>query len=100
MYMASAAIQKDRAINAGFNPTRPEVYKDKEVIATNPFVTSLEDVFVNATPRPATVAGLKYNEVSNAFWDATHEVLSGKAKPEDALKKLESKLNQVRRGKW
>ncbi len=100
LYMAGAAIQKDRAINAGFNPTRPEVYKDKEVVATNPFVTSLEEVFVNATPRPATVAGLKYNEVSQAFWDATHEVLSGKAKAEDAVKKLEGKLNQVRRGKW
>jgi trehalose/maltose transport system substrate-binding protein len=100
VYMSSAAVQKDRAINGGFNPTRPEVYKDKDVIAANPFVASLEDVFVNATPRPATATGLKYPEVSQAFWDATHEVLSGKAKAEDAVKKLEGKLNQVRRGKW
>jgi trehalose/maltose transport system substrate-binding protein len=100
VYMASAAVQKDRAINGGFNPTRPEVYKDKEVIAANPFVASLEDVFVNATPRPATATGLKYPQVSQAFWDTTHEVLSGKANAEDAVKKLEGKLNQVRRGKW
>jgi trehalose/maltose transport system substrate-binding protein len=100
LHMASAPVQKDRAIKGGFNPTRPEVYKDKEVQSANPFVTSLEDVFVNATARPSTVTGQKFNEVSQAFWDATHEVLSGKAKAEDSLKKLEGKLNQVRRGKW
>ena len=52
-------------------------------------------------PRPATVTGVKYNEVSAAFWNAAHEVLSGKTKAEDSLKKLETKIESIRRGpKW
>jgi len=49
---------------------------------------------------PATATGAKYPEVSSAFWNATHDVLSGQATAEDSLKKLEGKLKQVQRGKW
>ena len=43
---------------------------------------------------------LKYPEVSQAFWNATHEVLSGKATAEDSLKGLEAKLKQIKRTGW
>jgi trehalose/maltose transport system substrate-binding protein len=101
MHLTSAANQKQRAIKGSYNPTIPALYKDKDVLAASPFMGELYSVFVNATPRPSTVTGLKYNEVSNAFWNATHDVLSGKAKAEEALPKLESRLKQIRRGaKW
>jgi trehalose/maltose transport system substrate-binding protein len=99
MYLTSQAVQKDRAIHGAYNPTITALYQDKDVLAANPFFGDLFNVFTNATPRPATVTGLKYNEVSNAFWNATHDVLSGKSKAEDALKRLDSRLQQVRRGK-
>ena len=52
-------------------------------------------------PRPATVTGAKYNAVSAAFWNAAHDVLSGKAKADEALKALDAKLGSIRRGaKW
>ena len=86
-------------IHGAYNPTITALYQDKDVLAANPFFGDLFNVFTNATPRPATVTGLKYNEVSNAFWNATHDVLSGKSKAEDALKRLDSRLQQVRRGK-
>ena len=41
-------------------------------------------VFTGAVARPATVTGLKYPEVSRAFWDAAHEVLSKKSNGADA----------------
>lgn len=101
MYMTSAAVQKDRAIRGSYNPTILSLYKDAEVLKANPFFGDLYDTFVGAVPRPATVTGIKYNEVSAAFWNATHEVLSGKTKAEDSLKKLEVKLDSIRRGdKW
>jgi trehalose/maltose transport system substrate-binding protein len=100
MFMTSAEIQKDRAIKGSYNPTRPDLYKDKDVIAANPFMASLLDVFTNAVARPSTATGIKYPEVSQAFWDATHDVLSKKSTGEDAVKKLEGKLNQVKRNKW
>jgi trehalose/maltose transport system substrate-binding protein len=36
--------------------------------------------------------------VSSAFWNSAHEVISGKARAEDSLKKLDSKLESIRRG--
>jgi trehalose/maltose transport system substrate-binding protein len=100
MFMTSAEVQKDRAIKGSYNPTRPDLYKDKDVIAANPFMASLLDVFTNAVARPSTATGIKYPEVSQAFWDATHDVLSKKSTGEEAVRKLEGRLNQVKRNKW
>ena len=71
------------------------------MLKANPFFGDLYETFVGAVPRPATVTGVKYNEVSAAFWNAAHEVLSGKTKAEDSLVKLEVKIDSIRRGpKW
>ena len=98
MYLSSAAVQKDRAIRGSYNPTMPALYKDAEVLKANPFFGTLYDTFVNAVPRPATLTGAKYNEVSAAFWNTAHDVLAGGVKADEALKKLEAKINSVRRG--
>lgn len=100
MYMTSPEVQKERAIKGSYNPTIPALYKDKAVLEAAPFFGSLFDVFTNAVPRPATATGLKYPEVSAAFWNATSEVLSGQAKAEVVLPKLEGKLKQIKRNKW
>lgn len=58
------------------------------MLAATPFFGTLYDVFTSAVPRPSTPTGLKYNEVSAAFWNATHDVLSGqgtgRCQPEEA----------------
>ncbi|WP_439114896.1 ABC transporter substrate-binding protein [Hydrogenophaga sp.] len=100
MYMTSPDVQKMRAIKGSYNPTIAALYQDKDVLAANPFFGSLYSVFTSAVPRPATATGAKYPEVSSAFWNATHDVLSGKSTAEDSLKRLEGRLNQVKRGKW
>ncbi len=100
MYMTSAESQKYRAINGSYNPTIAALYKDKDVLAANPFFGDLYNVFTSAVPRPATATGAKYPEVSAAFWNATHDVLSGKTSAEDSVKRLEGRLNQIKRGKW
>jgi len=100
MYMTSADIQKKRAIGGSYNPTIVDLYKDKEVVAANPFMGQLLDVFTGAVARPATVTGLKYPEVSRAFWDAAHDVLEKKTNGADAVKRLEGKLKQIKRDKW
>lgn len=100
MYMTSADIQKKRAVGGSYNPTIPALYKDADILKANPFMGELLDVFTNAVARPATATGLKYPEVSQTFWDATHEVLSKKSSGADAVKKMETKLKQVKRTKW
>ncbi|WP_293995623.1 ABC transporter substrate-binding protein [Sphaerotilus sp.] len=100
LYMASAEVQKKRAVGGSYNPTIPALYKDADVAKANPFMVELLDVFTNAVARPATATGLKYPEVSNAFWDAAHDVLEKKSNGTDAVKKLEAKLKQIKKAKW
>ena len=101
MYLSGPAVQKERAIKGSYNPTLPDLYKDKDVLAANPFFGTLYDVFTSAVPRPSTATGAKYPEVSNAFWNASYDVLSGKKSGKDSMGDLEKKLKQVRRSdKW
>ncbi|MFO1070457.1 MAG: ABC transporter substrate-binding protein [Geminicoccaceae bacterium] len=100
-FLTSYDEQKRRAIQGAYNPTIEALYKDQEVLAAVPFFGSLYDTFTNAVARPSKVTGTKYNQVSSEFFNAVHEVLSGKAKAEDSLASLEGKLNRLSRGgKW
>jgi len=101
LYMTSEAVQKDRAIKGSFNPTIASLYKDPDILKASPFMGELLGVFSSAVGRPSTVTGARYNQVSNQLWNAAHEVLSGKAKPDDSLAKLETSLNRLARsGRW
>jgi len=101
MYMTSAAVQKERAISGSFNPTISSLYRDNDILAANPFMGELYSTFTSAVARPTTATATRYNQVSNEFWNATHEVLSGRTKPADALARLEARLQRLSRGgKW
>ena len=101
VYLTSTDAQKTWAIKGGYTPSIPALYKDPEVMAANPFFAQLYDTFVAAVPRPSTVTGGKYNQVSNEFWNAVYDVLAGKSDAKTALAALDSKLNRLSRGgKW
>jgi trehalose/maltose transport system substrate-binding protein len=100
-HLTGAAEQKRRAIRGGFNPTIAALYRDPEVLAANPFMGELYEVFVGAVPRPSAVTGPRYNQVSAEFWETVHEILSGRSAPESALRRLERTLERVSRGgRW
>ena len=99
-YLTSAAEQKRRAL-AGFNPTRKSLYSDAELLQSNPFLKEFQTVMENATPRPSTVTGAKYNQVSSEFVRAVHNTLSGQGTAEENLAALEKSLDRVSRGgRW
>ncbi|OEE90480.1 ABC transporter substrate-binding protein [Enterovibrio norvegicus FF-162] len=101
MYLTSLEEQKRRAIVGSYNPTIESLYSDEEVLTAVPFFGSLYDTFANGTPRPSTATGAKYNQVSNAFWNATHSVLSGSQNADVALAKLQKDLKRISRGgRW
>lgn len=98
MYLTSSEEQKRRAIHGAYNPTIENLYQDPEVLAAVPFFGELYDTFVNAVARPSTATGNSYNQVSNAFWNAVHAVLSGRANAETSLARLDRDLNRMSRG--
>lgn len=100
-HMTSYDEQKRRAIEYSYNPTIAALYEDEDVLAATPFFGSLYDTFVNAVARPSGVTGERYNEVSSAFWNAVHLVLSGDETAEESLASLETELRRLSRGgRW
>jgi trehalose/maltose transport system substrate-binding protein len=100
-YLTSYEEQKRRAIKGSYNPTIAELYEDQEVLDANPFFGQLYDTFTNAVARPSKVTGAKYNQVSSEFYNAAHEVLSGKSDAATSLEALEGRLDRLSRGgRW
>jgi trehalose/maltose transport system substrate-binding protein len=100
MYLTSREEQKRRAVVGSFNPTIPALFKDPDIAKAAPFVGELSEVFANAVARPATITGDDYNKVSNEFFNATHQVLSGRSAPDRALAALDRDLKRIKRGGW
>ncbi|TCP08464.1 carbohydrate ABC transporter substrate-binding protein (CUT1 family) [Crenobacter luteus] len=100
-YLTSAEVQKMRAIKSSYNPTIPALYQDAEVVRANPFMAALYTTFSSAVARPSSVTASKYNQVSNQFWNASHDVLSGKSDAKSALARLEFSLKRLApAGNW
>ncbi len=100
LYLTSREVQKERAIRGAYNPTRPDLYKDVDVVYAAPFLATLHEVLRNATPRPAKTTGKRYPEVSSALWRTGQTVLMGRESPESALAKLDNQLRQIRQSGW
>ena len=99
--LTSSDKQKRRAIKGSYNPTIARLYQDAEVLEAPPFFGELYGTFTNAVARPSKVTGEKYNQVSSEFFNAAHDVLSGKSPAADRLAALESKLDRLSRGdRW
>ena len=77
-------------------PSIPQLYSDPDVLVANPqFPRALEVFRKGAVFRPSTVAGKMYPEVSRAYFEAVHSVLSGKKSASKAASDLEDELRQM-----
>lgn len=96
-FLASPEEQKIRAIEGSLNPTVKSLYEDEDVLAATPFFGSLYDVFINAVARPSTVSGDRYNQVSEAYFTAVHDIITGDADAAARLEQLEGELGGIMR---
>ncbi|MCK2184547.1 ABC transporter substrate-binding protein [Halomonas getboli] len=99
-FITSPAQQKAHALEKGMNPTREALYQDEEVLARNPSMSDLYETLANGVPRPATVTGDAYARVSNAFFNRTHQVLSGELDGASAVQQLGRELERLGRRGW
>jgi trehalose/maltose transport system substrate-binding protein len=100
LYLTSKEEQKRRAVGASYLPTIASLYEDPDVLKASPFFGRLLPAFKSAVARPSRITGANYNKVSNAFWNAVHSVLSGKAKADASLASLEGELKRIKKRKW
>lgn len=99
LFLTSAEQQTFRALEGGFAPTALSVY-DQQEMQDSPnaplFAQTFETLSTNsATPRPSTVAGDRYNDVSRLYANAVHSVLRGEADARIALDDLEFDLEDL-----
>lgn len=91
-FLGSEEGQKFRAINYSYLATIETLYSDEDVLEAVPFFGPLFDVFTNAVARPSTVSGTQYPEVSELYYTAVHNVLTGETDAETAMVDLEAQL--------
>ncbi|TFH86327.1 ABC transporter substrate-binding protein [Billgrantia azerbaijanica] len=99
-FITSREQQKAHAIRMGMNPTIEALYQDAEVLASNPAMGELYETLRNGVPRPASVTGDAYSRVSNAFFNRTHQVLSGELDGATAVHQLDRELKRLGRRGW
>ena len=100
LFLASKKVQKDNAIMQSHLPTITSVYDDADVKAKQPVLVKWKDIFAQAVPRPSAPTKAQYNEVSNLFWTAVHDTISGNGSSADNLATLEAKLTDLRGDGW
>ena len=95
-FQTSPEMQEWYAINRTILPTRPAVYQDPDVLKANPYYERLLPVFSGgAVPRPSTVTGDLYNDVSTAYFTAVNQILTGQVSAEEGVQQLEEELQSV-----
>jgi trehalose/maltose transport system substrate-binding protein len=94
-YLSSAELQKKRTIAWSVLPTRPALYSDPDVLAKYPWFRIMADVFNNAVPRPSTITGTDYNQLSTAFFQNVNKVLTGTESGKDAVAQVEQVAERI-----
>ena len=95
LFLASPAEQKIKAIEGSYAPTIASLYQDPEVIEAQPVFKSLGTVLQTAVARPSTASAPQYSAVSQAFFGAVHNVLTGQDDADNALATLELDLEDL-----
>lgn len=98
--LAEPETQKRNFMLMGVPPARTDVYQDPEVQAKGPYLNDLKVVFDAAVPRPSTPTRSQYPRVSNAIWNATHDVLSGRSDGTRAVAELDTRLARIKGKDW
>lgn len=91
-FMTSEQGQRQRALSASLLPTRPTLYKDKEIRDTLPVIVQGEEALKNARSRPVSPY---YSDMSLEMQEQFNGVVSGDTSPEDAVKSLQQSLTQI-----
>ena len=95
-YLTSTDIQVRRSRWLSEAPTRPALYDLPEVLEPNPRFALLGQAFQSGiVSRPSNVTGKKYDDVSNAYAQAVHSVLTGERSAPEAARALEDELVRI-----
>lgn len=91
-FITSFPTEKKLMLNLGWNPGRKDVYQDKEIKDMLPHLHILSGIFETAVFRPNLPYYTQLSEVIQRYVNAC---LSGKIKPEEALDKAQTEVEDI-----
>ena len=95
-FLCSREEQVTRCRNTTDAPTISQLYNDPELLPTNPQFPRVLEVFRKGVVlRPSRAAGKMYPDVSRAYWEAVHAVLTRKKPALQAAHELQDELEQM-----
>jgi len=95
-YLSRRDVQVKRSRELSAPPTLPELYDLPEVLEPNPRFALLSEAFrTGMVSRPSNVTGKKYQEVTDAYIQAVHSVLTAEKSAPDAAAALENELVRI-----
>jgi trehalose/maltose transport system substrate-binding protein len=95
-YLSRRDVQVKRSRALSQPPTLLELYSLPEVLESNPRFDLLSQALRSGTvSRPSNVTGKKYQEVTDAYIQAVHSVLTRKKNAPEAAAALESELVRI-----
>ena len=95
-YLSGREVQLERSRVLSQLPTLPELYNLPEVLEPNPRFDLLSQAFrTGIVLRPSNVTGKKYEDVTDAYIQAVHSVLTGEKGAPQAAVALENELVRI-----
>ena len=95
-FLCSRDEQARRCRRSAEPPTIPALYKSPEILAQNPYFSrALQEFRENKALRPSRASGKMYPDVSRAYFEAVHAVLSQKKSAAQAASELEKQLEAL-----
>lgn len=97
-FLSGREEQVTRCKNTTDAPTLSELYTEPDLLSTNPQFPLVQDVFRRGVIlRPTRPAGKMYPDVSRAYWEAVHEVLTRQKSAAQAAGQLQDTLERMLR---
>ena len=95
-YLSGREEQITRCRNTTDAPTISQLYNDPELLPTNPQFPRVLEVFRKGiVMRPSKAAGKMYPDVSRAYWEAVHSVLTRQKSAPQAAAELQIELERI-----
>src|SRR6201988_4019548 len=95
-FLCSREEQVRRCRNTADAPSISQLYDEPELLASNPQFQRILEVFHSSIVlRPSRTAGKMYPEVSRAYWEAVHAVITRKKSGKQAGDELQDELERM-----
>jgi trehalose/maltose transport system substrate-binding protein len=95
-YLCRRDVELKRLRTYSGVPTIPDLYQDPDVRAATPYLESVQKGYKESfAARPSAVTGKKYPEVSRAYFETIHSVLTREKTAADAASNLREQLARI-----